>query len=122
MPRAEPPARAPRAPSPPAGEKDGMRGYGSWRGMFLARSGPPPYVGGYESRAGLALDDFVIRGQNFVHDGRAWHGLPVERANGHDSERTGAEEDSFGFAQRFRFDDAFVCGQVERLAQFQHHG
>src|SRR6266480_4528538 len=42
MNRSEPPSPALRAPSPPLGEKEGMRGYGSWRGMFLARSGPPP--------------------------------------------------------------------------------
>src|SRR2546429_9355495 len=99
-----------------------LRGGGSWRGMVLTRSGPPPYVGGCESRAGLALNDFVIRGENFVHDGRGRHGLPVERANRHDAERTEAEEDTFGFAQRFRIDDAFVRGQVASLAQIQNHG
>src|SRR5947199_4815933 len=34
MNRSESPATALRAPSPPLGEKDGMRGYGSWKASF----------------------------------------------------------------------------------------
>jgi hypothetical protein len=32
----ESPSTALRAPSPPVGEKDGMRGFGSWRGMIVS--------------------------------------------------------------------------------------
>src|SRR2546426_2642552 len=35
MNRSESPSTALRAPSPPLGEKDGMRGYGSWKGKIL---------------------------------------------------------------------------------------
>src|SRR5207244_392750 len=35
MNRSQSPSTALRAPSPPLGEKDGMRGYGSWRGKKL---------------------------------------------------------------------------------------
>src|SRR5439155_17340020 len=34
MNRSESPSTALRAPSPPLGEKDGMRGYGSWKASF----------------------------------------------------------------------------------------
>src|SRR2546430_6596596 len=65
------------------------------------------------SGAGFALNHLVIRSQNLVHDGRGWHGLLINRADGHDAERTEAEKEPVGLAQRFGFDDPFVGGEVE---------
>src|SRR5437016_9912249 len=38
MNRSESPSTALRAPSPPLGEKDGMRGYGSWEASTISES------------------------------------------------------------------------------------